>query len=43
MMGGVGYPLLAVAQGATELNRDVRVGMLVAQMILSGAGMAGIG
>jgi hypothetical protein len=42
-MGGVGYPLMAVAQQAKQMDPDLRVGLLVAQMLLTGFGMTGVG
>lgn len=43
LMGGVGYPLLVVAQEATVLDREVRFALAVAYMFLSVVGMWGIG
>jgi len=43
LMGGVGYPLMAVAQQATGLDRRLRLVLFVTQMILTGVGMMGIG
>lgn len=42
-MGGVGYPLMAVAQQATALDRNLRLAMILTQMLLSAVGMTGIG
>jgi hypothetical protein len=42
-MGGVGYPLMAVAQQAKQMDHELRVALLVTQMLLTGLGMTGIG
>ena len=42
LMGGLGYPLMAIAQQATGLGVNVRVGMLVTQMLCTTIGMTGV-
>jgi hypothetical protein len=42
LMGGLGYPLMAVAQQATGMDMHVRVGMLVTQMLCTTIGMTGV-
>lgn len=42
LMGGIGYPLMAVAQQATELDQGLRHALIAIQMMLSGVGMWGI-
>ena len=42
IMGGLGYPLMGVAQQATGLDLGVRIAMIVTQMLFAGVGMTGI-
>jgi hypothetical protein len=40
LMGGLGYPMMAVAQQSTEMNIGLRVAMLVTQMLFTTIGMS---
>jgi hypothetical protein len=42
LMGGLGYPLMAVAQHGNGLELDVRIGLIVTQMLFSALGMTGV-
>lgn len=42
LMGGIGYPLMAVAQQATQLDLGTRVGLIVTQMLFTTIGMTGV-
>ena len=42
LMGGLGYPLMAIAQQATGLGVRTRVGLYVTQMLCTTIGMTGV-
>ena len=42
LMGGLGYPLMGIAQQATGLDLGVRVGLIVTHMAFAAVGMTGV-